>query len=248
MRLIKKDTKNQIQIKPEFYELYNNDTKNIIELNEDENKKISNKTRVKKTKSNIIRIDNEIDGINKLIKNANNILNSQKFDNENKINILDNISLLINKDKYTLTYDENNNLEHFEIKSNGIKDDSTLAREYIKIKKQNKNEINRKKSKINNDSNVCIPKKLYNPANNNEQITSFDIEKKNNKEEGKENEKIEEKENNSFLCNNRLIFINNGNNFGTVRSNIQERKEDSILSSNSLNEKEFNFNDLNNYL
>ena len=230
MRLIKKDTKNQIQIKPEFYELYNNDTKNIIELNEDENKKISNKKRVKKTKSNIIRTDNEIDNIKNLIKNANNILNSQKFDNENKINILDNISLLINKDKYTLTYDENNNLEHFEIKSNGIKDDSTLAREYIKIKKQNKNEINRKKSKINNDSNVCIPKKLYNPANNNEQITSF------------------EKENNSFLCNNRLIFINNGNNFGTVRSNIQERKEDSILSSNSLNEKEFNFNDLNNYL
>ena len=234
MRLIKKDTKNQIQIKPEFYELYNNDTKNIIELNEDENKKNSNKKGVKKTKSNIIRIDNEIDGINKLIKNANNILNSQKFDNENKINILDNISLLINKDKYTLTYDENNNLEHFEIKSNGIKDDSTLAREYIKIKKQNKNEINRKKSKINNDSNVCLSKKLFNPANNNE--------------EEKENEKIEKKENNSFLCNNRFIFINNGNNFGTVRSNIQERKEDSILSSNSLNEKEFNFNDLNNYL
>ena len=174
-------------------------------------------------------------------------MNSQKFDNENKINILDNISLLINKDKYTLTYDENNNLEHFEIKSNGIKDDSTLAREYIKIKKQNKNEINRKKSKINNDSNVCLSKKLNNPANNNDQITSFDIEKK-NKEDEKENEKIKEKENNSFLCNNRLIFINNGNNFGTVRSNIQERKEDSILSSNSLNEKEFNFNDLNNYL
>ena len=54
--LIKKDTKNQIQIKPEFYELYNNDTKNIIELNEDENKKISNKKRVKKTKSNISQI------------------------------------------------------------------------------------------------------------------------------------------------------------------------------------------------
>ena len=97
----------------------------------------------------------------------------------------------------------------------------------------------------NNELNASCSNKLLFIENNNEQIDSSDIEKKNNKDEEKEKEKIKEKENNSFLYN-KHISINNGNSFWMAKNNIQEKKEDSILSSLSLIEKDIIYS--NNYL
>ena len=208
--VIQKDKKNQIQIKKEFYELYENNKNNIIELKEKENiedkENINNNKTQRKLK--ISTIDSEIEKVNLLIKKTNQKLikfqNINCKDKNNKFN-------LTNKDIY--------NIYHLNKKQNeksgntGIKSKKEKKTESIMVGEQSneskKNDIGLKKLNYNSDY-LGQPNKLFVVSNNTEPIKLLDIERYTRKDEEKEIEKNKEKEN-EFLWN-RLFIPNNENN------------------------------------
>ena len=245
--VIKKETKNQVQIKPEFYGHFKKT--NSIELNEEKVKENSDNKRLKKKsskkyKTKIKEINNEYNKVKVFIKNMNEILNKYQYENIN--NNSGNNIYLINKDIYPLNIDKNKNLNLIDFKLNkGINNESEIEKEKEIIYFMEKNKkINKKNNNYNKENNSLFI------GNNGGQIDPIDTEKKNSKYEEQEREKVKEKEkekeNNGFLYN-KHISINNGSNY-LMGKNIQEKKEDSILSSNSLFEKYINFMDSNIYL
>ena len=108
---IKKDSKNQIKIEPNFYDLFPESQKNPLQLDEDNNKK--KKNNIEKDKNKIIKLNNIkneinfikylIDGENKellLYKNNNNKNNLNKINNE-KYKFTINLSINNNEQKVT---------------------------------------------------------------------------------------------------------------------------------------------------
>lgn len=242
--IIKKDSKNLIVIKPEFYEFYNNNLKNIITLNEEDNEIYADKRKKKekKYKINIIKIDNEIEEVKRLINIVNDLLKNEKLEFEKK----NKEYRLVNKE-YPKNCDNIYSEECIKRKMNKNIEPTKISKNNRKHNNNNGKDI--QNSKISDDFKICLPTKLFLIKNNKEQNNSFEsekFEKSNDNIVGQEKEKVKEKENNYFIYNKNIYSNNDSrNNFWFEKNNIQERKDESILSSSSF-EKE-NFIDLDNY-
>lgn len=244
--VIQKDKKNQIQIKPEFYELYENNNNNIIELKEKEN--IRDKENLNNNKAQRILkmriIDSEIEKVNLLIKKTNQkLLKFQTINDEDKNNNI----YLTNKDIYDIYHsnrEQNEKSSIIGIKSKKEKKtESIIVNERAKSNEKKKNGIDLKNNNCNSDylSQYSFSNKLFVVSNNTDQIELLDIERK---DEKKELEKYKEKENEFFW--NKHIISNNENNLWLNRNNNQERKEDSFSNISSLDKDNSNSDDFNN--
>lgn len=246
--LIKKASKNQIELLPNFNDFYFNDHKNIIELNE-ENKKDNKKImKLKKLNKEINHIKYLIENINELslfYQVPNNI--NDDFDN----NIINNgKSLTIPyKDLLQLNDDKNKNVGFIAAKSEtNLKFELAHVNDPKNITEQKKCDMNFGKLQYNDEYlNLSrFSNRLYITSNNNCPINLIKIDTKNIKH-NKEKEDINNfpiQNENANLLNTNFFANNNTNNnenkceinFGIFKNNFIENKnrKDSLVSDFSF--------------
>lgn len=255
--LIKKCTKNEIQLNQDFYDLYTNNFDNIIELNEEKNnqKAYNNNNNGKNNILRLNKIHNEINMIDILIKKTNDrLINLQNSHKENKNNNNNFNLFLINKDIYPLINDKNKNLGLIGVKSkHGINNESIIIKEPINIIEQKKLDNDMGNLHYNDEflNSSSFSNRLYIVSRNDEPINLFNIELKIKKEIDKEKEKEIENDNYIDLFNNNIYINNNDINFGISKNNNNTQNaemKDSKESNYSLIENMNNFNTLKNYL
>ena len=248
--LIKKCTKNEIQLNQDFYDLYTNNFDNIIELNEEKNnqKAYNNNNNGKNNILRLNKIHNEINMIDILIKKTNDrLINLQNSNNNFNL-------FLINKDIYPLINDKNKNLGLIGVKSkHGINNESIIIKEPINIMEQKKLDNDMGNLHYNDEflNSSSFSNRLYIVSRNDEPINLFNIELKIKKEIDKEKEKETENDNFIDLFNNNIYINNNDINFGISKNNNNTQNaemKDSKESNYSLIENMNNFNTLKNYL
>jgi len=209
-------------------------------LNEEQKKDIID-NKNEENKININKLENEIKLVDHLIKISNDrLLEIAKEQKEN------NNLFLTNDDLKIISNDKNNNLNLIGIKSkSGIKIEKLISKDSKDFK------INKKYDKYNDKdkhteeySNIGLyPKKYFIISNNNDALSPFNIDLKNDKEKQKQ------KENESLLNNNKNNNIENyfGENKGNNDINIEEGI-DTIISNVSLMDNIQKFNNFNNYI
>ena len=209
-------------------------------MNEEQKKDIID-NKNEENKLNINKLENEIKLVDHLIKISNDrLLEIAKEQKEN------NNLFLTNDDLKIISNDKNNNLNLIGIKSkSGIKIEKLISKDSKDFK------INKKYDKYNDKdkhteeySNIGLyPKKYFIISNNNDALSPFNIDLKNDKEKQKQ------KENESLLNNNKNNNIENyfGENKGNNDINIEEGI-DTIISNVSLMDNIQKFNNFNNYI
>ena len=209
-------------------------------MNEEQKKDIID-NKNEENKININKLENEIKLVDHLIKISNDrLLEIAKEQKEN------NNLFLTNDDLKIISNDKNNNLNLIGIKSkSGIKIEKLISKDSKDFK------INKKYDKYNDKdkhteeySNIGLyPKKYFIISNNNDALSPFNIDLKNDKEKQKQ------KENESLLNNNKNNNIENyfGENKGNNDINIEEGI-DTIISNVSLMDNIQKFNNFNNYI
>lgn len=182
---IKKDSKNQIRLKPEFYNLFNDNQNSIIELDEDKNKNYPNA----KNKAKLIelsKINNEINFVNSLLDSCNEKLLLFREKNQN-INI--NYDNNLNKKNIN----KNKSINLFAISHDAVMTPEPSIDEIINILYQNnlyidnknneKNEFKLKIKQIHENKENLSPNKNYENVNslfNEEYIDLFNKDNNNN--------------------------------------------------------------------
>ncbi len=244
--MIKKASKNEIEILPDFNDFLFNDNKNIIELNEENQKE---KEKILKLK----KLNKEINHVNDLIKNINElslfyqIPNNIKNDFDNYINNNGKPLSILCKDLFQLDNDKNNNVGFIAAKSeSNLKFELAHVNDPKNIMDQKKSDMNFGKLQYNDEYlNLCgFSNRLYITSNNNCPLNLIEIDTKNIKHM-KEKEDINnlsiQNENENLLNNNFFINTNNNGkkseiNFGIFKNNLIENKnrKDSLLSDFSV--------------
>ena len=232
INLIKKNSRNRIQILKNFYNLYQNENSNIIDLKENDieknsqnNKKdINNNEKIKK----IVEESNYVDSLIKLIndKLSNNV---KVYKNEKEF---DNISL-VEKDLVPLVPVKGNCTNLLAIQSeSGINVQNIFVND-LKNKEQKKikKEMIKSYSQFKNLCPHSYSNESYIISNNNTPLTLIDIDLKKEKKD-----KVENISNgNKDIINKNLINNINDN------EAINEERKDSIDSDFSL------FDDVSNF-
>lgn len=267
---LKKETKNQVKLQKEFYDIYwsqINNNKFVIDINEDNFSDDKNYL-------NIESLDEEINYINYLIKITEEKLLS--FENGgNNINNSENKLTLTNKDILEINDHINNNGKTGLL---SVKSEDKFNVEIIQAndtktnKKQKKSEINCGKAQGNEDyiNLASYPNQLCITSKNNKPIYLKEIAP--SQEKSKEVEKIKVGLNNfknisdkeNIINNNDLINNENTNenkneliNFNLMKNFYAENKirKDSLISDYSCNGNFINnvfaeqnaFNNMNNF-
>ena len=130
---IKKDSKNQIRLKPEFYNLFNDNQNNIIELDEDKNENYPNdKNKEKLIELN--KINNEINFVSSLLDSCKAKILLYRGKNQNRnINYENNI----NNVKKNNNIAKNKSINLFAVSHDPIMTPEPTIDEVINILKQN---------------------------------------------------------------------------------------------------------------
>ena len=236
INLIKKNSKNRIQILDNFYSLYQNENSNIISLNENDIEKNSpenqkdtnNHEKLKK----IIEENNYIDNLIKIIndKLSNNV--------ENYINKFDNISL-VEKDLIPFVPERDNCTNLLAIKSESGINVNHLFTNELKNKEQKRLNIEMKRpdSQLKNLDSNSFSYKSYIISHNNTPLKLIDIDLKKEKQFKVENASNDNKD------------VTYENVLSNDKANItfNEEKEGSIGSDHSLYDDVINFECFINY-
>ena len=232
INLIKKNSRNQIQILNNFYNLYQNENSNIIDLNENDFEKNSpNSKKDINNNEKLKKINEESNYIDSLIKIINDKLSNNVKDNKNEKEF-DNISL-VEKDLISLIPDRFNCTNLLVIKSeSGINVEQILAKD-LKNKEQKKINIEMLKSvsQSNNISPLSYSNKSCITSKNNTPLTLIDIDLKKEKKD-----KVEK-----ISTNNKDIINENIINKVSYIDDINEEKKDSIDADFSLYDDASNF-------
>jgi hypothetical protein len=229
LNLIKKKSRNQIQLLDNFYSLYQNKNSNIIDLKENDIKINSPNTKDLNNNEKLKKIIEESNYIDSLIKIVNDKLSDNVKGYKNEFS---NVSLIEN-DLIPLFPERGNCINFLAIKSeSGINVENLLVND-LKNKDQKKIDINR----LKNDSqpkNLCplsFSNKLYIISNNNTPLTLIDIDLKKEKKDKVENFSND----NKYIINKNLINQVNDNDA------INEEKKDFNDSDFSLFDDASNF-------
>ena len=245
--LIKKASKNQIELQPEFYDFFLSKKNNINELEEniDNNKNLLA----------LSKLDDEINYVNYLINLMKTKLLSHQCHDIQSDDI--NNFIIHNGKKINIPYKEllqlNNNKTNIGLlaakSESGLKVESAYINDPKNIIDQKKLDMSFGKLQYNEEYlNLCsFANRLYLTSNNNNKINLTTIESKNNKHI-KEKEEISNfhiPNENENLLNNNNYFVNNNNinenkcdiNFGIFKTNHIDNKnrKDSIVSDFSFN-------------
>ena len=175
--LIKKDSKNQIRLKPEFYNLFNVNSNNSIELDEDENKKNYNYNNIIKL-IELNNINNEIQFVNSLNEFCKEkiLLYKGKIQKKNT-NYDNNLNLnFLNKDN-NKNNDKNKSINLFTVCHDDVISPEPSIDEIITILKQNNscfdNKYNDKKELTLNLKQIKEKKEELSLNKNYENINSM---------------------------------------------------------------------------
>lgn len=232
INLIKKNSRNQIQILNNFYNLYQNENSNIIDLNENDFEKNSpNSKKDINNNEKLKKINEESNYIDSLIKIINDKLSNNVKDYKDEKEF-DNISL-VEKDLISLIPDRFNCTNLLVIKSeSGINVEQILAKDQ-KNKEQKKINIEMLKSvsQSNNISPLSYSNKSCITSKNNTPLTLIDIDLKKEKKD-----KVEK-----ISTNNKDIINENIINKVSYIDDINEEKKDSIDADFSLYDDASNF-------
>lgn len=228
INLIKKNSRNQIQILNNFYNLYQNENSNIIDLKENDFEKNSpNSKKDINSNERLKKINEENNYIDSLIKILNDKLSNNVKDCKDEKEF-DNISL-VEKDLISLIPDRFNCTNLLVIKSeSGINVEQILAKG-LKNKKHKK--LNKSDSQSKNIPPFSYSNESYITSNNNTPLTLINIDLK--KEKKDEVEKLSN--------NNKDIIHENIINKVRVIDDINEEKKDSIDADFSLYDDASNF-------
>ena len=255
--LIKKASKNQITLKPNFYDFYFNKDKNKIELNEENNKENVNKMKIQV-------LNKEINDVNYYIEHLSEkiLCYKEKNNEKDKINTIINDkwkSALIPCDELLkFIYDKDKNVGLFVAKSESeLKVELAHINEPKNIMVQKKSEMNYGKLQYNKEylNLCCFSNRLYIISNNNSPINLFKIDSKSikfKKEKDEINNFYYQNENDNLLNNNNLINSKNNENkceinFNLFKNNLINKKDlfiSDIASFGNIN----SFNPEINYL
>lgn len=232
INLIKKNSRNQIQILNNFYNLYQNENSNIIDLNENDFEKNSpNSKKDINNNEKLKKINEESNYIDSLIKIINDKLSNNVKDYKDEKEF-DNISL-VEKDLISLIPDRFNCTNLLVIKSeSGINVEQILAKDQ-KNKEQKKINIEMLKSvsQSNDISPLSYSNKSCITSKNNTPLTLIDIDLKKEKKDKVEKVSI----NNKDIINENII------NKVNYSDDINEEKKDSIDADFSLYDDASNF-------
>ena len=219
--IINKFDKNQIILKKEFFELYENNQKNnIIFLDEEEYKEKNTNSKNEKNKDEIKELDNEIKYVEKLDAYMNEKLSSF---NPNIINNLDILDLNLNLNIFNKNINNSNNNNNKTIKKNKKKHDQN-----IKVDPTIFFDPNNIFQLLENDSELNTNKILN--------LKNTDIKQQKDKKESLVEDK---KENPKFSINDEIIelFKETNNNENEKIFPLNDNKDDSIsfISNDSFN-------------
>ena len=261
--LIKKGSKNEVKLLPEFYDLYLNQEKKLRdELEEKNNGKDKNILEINKYDEEI----NYVNYLTNVIKERLLLYQSHNIESDDINNFIINNGKRINipyKELSKLNYENSNNIGFITAKSeSGLKVELAHVNDPKNIYDQKKMDMNLGKLQYNEEYlNSCgFSNRLYITSNNNCPINVKKIEPKiikNVKEKEEVNNFQFRNENENLLnSNNCLIYYNNENkcdiSFGSKNNhNDNKFRKDSLVTDFSFsfygNLNNFSFNsDLNN--